>query len=102
MLEGVHNMAPAALSHLEDAMRDEPAPFQLSVAHDQWQPQLTGLGCYTTLGVKVKPSAWMSFHTSFSEFLDKHMITVGDAAREDERQVGAHQVRRGSVRLSHG
>ena len=191
VLEGVHNMAPAALSHLKDAMRDEPAPFQLGVAHDQWQPQLTGLGwmqelgltiegmadpehrlhndagtavcwaglrtahhaaillcnallgpwgkcasfhgvvaegrnsvagmepdnawllrywpnivkdygweqvpgiynrearqkwlaeelpdhpCYTTLGVKVKPSAWMSFHTGFSEFLDKHLNTRG-------------------------
>ena len=191
VLQGVHNMAPEALSLLKKEMAKEPAPFQLGVAHDQWQVQLTGLGwmqhlgltiegmadpehrshndaatavcwagfrtahhaaillcnallgpwgkcaffhgviaegrnsvasmqpdnpwllrywpriiqdngweevpgiynkearqkwlteelpdhpCFSNLGVKVKPAAWMSFHKSFSEFLDKHLNTRG-------------------------
>ena len=37
VLQDVHSMAPEALSILRQEMAKEPAPFQLGVAHDQWQ-----------------------------------------------------------------
>lgn len=55
VLEGVHNyMEPEALSRLVDAMREEPSPHQLGVAHDQWQVQLTGIGWMQELGLTIE------------------------------------------------
>ena len=63
VLQGVHNMAPEALSLLKKEMAKEPAPFQLGVAHDQWQVQLTGLGRMQHLGLTIEGMADPEHHS---------------------------------------
>ena len=57
VLQGVHNMAPVALSLLRQEMAKGPAPFQLGLAHDQWQVQLPGLGWMQHLGLTIEGMA---------------------------------------------
>ena len=47
-------------------------------AREKWlAEELPDHPCFSNLGVKVKPVAWLSFHRGFSEFLDKHLNTRG-------------------------